>query len=376
MFFHTLKYAIKSTIRTKELIFWSFIFPFILGTLFYCAFGNAFKSTEVFTKIPVAVVGDTNKTFNEVMDSLSGNRDDALFAVTYTDEADAKKRLENKEISGIFFAGETITLTVKENGMNQTVMTVFLNQYLQTENTIQNVISENPAAVQSAISALNSKVLNYTDVDTANGNMDAYVQYFYALIAMSCLYASFLSLDRTVKLQADLSPLGQRRGVAPVNKYISIASEFTSCLIIQFLIECMLLVYLTVILKIDFGDRIPQMLMLMFFGDAIGVSFGIFIGAIPRISEGVKIGISTSTCMLFCFCSGLMFSGMRLLIEHVFPLFNRVNPAALIVDSFYALNVYDTYERFTVNMIILAVMALILCIASVYMTRRNKYASL
>ncbi|MDD4698869.1 MAG: ABC transporter permease [Oscillospiraceae bacterium] len=378
MFFHTLKYSLKSTVRTKEITFWTLLFPFVLGTLFFLAFGNAFESTEVFSKIPVAVVETDNKNsaFSEILKSFSTEAEDSLFVTTFTDEKYAKQSLKNNDVTGIFFVGDEITLTVKEDGLYQTVLKVFLEQYQQTENTINEIISVNPSGVQSAINVLSNDTNYYNFVDTARGAMDPYVQYFYALIAMSCLYACFLSLDRTVKLQADLSPLGQRRGVAPTRKLTVIASEFMSCLLIQFLVECALLIYLTVILKIDFGNRIPQMLLLMFFGSAFGVALGVFIGAIPRISEGVKTGISTSVCMILSFCSGLMFSGMRLLIEHTFPIFNRLNPAALIVDSFYALNVFDTYERFATNMITLAFMTLILCVASVFMTRRNKYASL
>ena len=55
---------------------------------------------------------------------------------------------------------------------------------------------------------------------------------------------------------------------------------------------------------------------------------------------------------------------------------NRINPAALISDSLYALNMYPSLTRFARNMGILAVMTLVLCFISGLILRRSDYASL
>ena len=64
------------------------------------------------------------------------------------------------------------------------------------------------------------------------------------------------------------------------------------------------------------------------------------------------------------------------MIEHNVPIINRINPAALIVDSLYALNIYDTYDRYIQNIVVLAIMSVILLSVSFLILRRNKYASL
>ena len=56
MFFHLYKYRLLKLIRTKELFFWSMIFPIFLGTLFYLCLGNFMNGFESFKVIPVAVV--------------------------------------------------------------------------------------------------------------------------------------------------------------------------------------------------------------------------------------------------------------------------------------------------------------------------------
>ena len=40
MLFHNIKYTFLSMIRTKEVIFWSLVFPLALATFMYLAFGK------------------------------------------------------------------------------------------------------------------------------------------------------------------------------------------------------------------------------------------------------------------------------------------------------------------------------------------------
>ena len=91
---------------------------------------------------------------------------------------------------------------------------------------------------------------------------------------------------------------------------------------------------------------------------------------------GAKTGILTGVSLLLSMMSDLMVAGVRDGIEHTVPIINDINPAALIVDSFYALNVYDTYERFAGNLFMLLIVTTILAVVSILLVRRNRYASL
>ena len=44
MFYHNFKYSLKILLKNKSLIFWTFAFPILLGTLFNMAFSNIEKS--------------------------------------------------------------------------------------------------------------------------------------------------------------------------------------------------------------------------------------------------------------------------------------------------------------------------------------------
>ena len=71
-----------------------------------------------------------------------------------------------------------------------------------------------------------------------------------------------------------------------------------------------------------------------------------------------------------------MMGTMRMVVEKYAPFVNRINPAALISDSFYALNNYDTLTRYTGNILTLLFMTVLFLIISILVTRRKTYASL
>ena len=71
-----------------------------------------------------------------------------------------------------------------------------------------------------------------------------------------------------------------------------------------------------------------------------------------------------------------MISGIKGVIEKTVPIVNDISPAALITDAFYALNVYDTYERFFVDVLSLAGSTVLLGGISIWRVRRNRYASI
>ena len=79
MFGHVFKYGLKSLLRTKEVLFWSLVFPFALCTLMYLAFGEIFETTEKFQAVPVAIVEEQqNMILTGMLTALSEERDHHL----------------------------------------------------------------------------------------------------------------------------------------------------------------------------------------------------------------------------------------------------------------------------------------------------------
>ena len=79
--------------------------------------------------------------------------------------------------------------------------------------------------------------------------------------------------------------------------------------------------------------------------------------------------------MVMSILSDLCINGIKYEIQQHVPIINKLNPAALISDSFYALNVYSDHQVFTENIVIMAIEAVVLITVGILMVRRNRYAS-
>lgn len=377
MFFHVFRYGMKSVFRAKEILFWNLIFPFALSTFMYLAFGGIFDATEKFEVIPVAVVKEQeNQVLEQVFAGISEPGDNQLIEITETDEEQAKKLLEDEKVTGIIYVNEESRLMVRESGIHETMLQTVLERISQSSETIVNIVQKHPENLQKVIEGMSQEVTYSVSKNYGTGNQDNLVNYFYAIFAMTCLFASFASCDRSCKIQADVCALGQRRGVTPVPKMMIILTEFLVCELMQFLISCLLFVYLRYVLQIQVGDNVAGILILLLLASSLGTMLGIFVGSLPKVRQEMKIGILVSVTLFLCMLSDLMMAGLRDFIEHHVPIVNDINPAALICDSFYALNVYEGYGRFAGNMVLLVVITVILTILSYLVVRRNKYASL
>ena len=107
----------------------------------------------------------------------------------------------------------------------------------------------------------------------------------------------------------------------------------------------------------------------------IGLAIGVIVGAISKLAEGTKIGIVIGISMVMSILSDLCINGIKYEIQQHVPIINKLNPAALISDSFYALNVYSDHQVFTENIVIMTIEAVVLIAVGILMVRRNRYAS-
>ena len=379
MFFHNFKYAIISLIKSKTALFWTLVFPIALATFMYMAFENIFEVDELFSAIPVAVVEETSETEEQmglsvVLDQLANGGEDALLKITKTDQQTAEELLASEDILGIYYLEEE-RLVVGENSANATILSMILEQYMQMKNLCGDLQESNPEYVMQAIQRISERKTSIVEKSTTNGCQNNIYNYFYAIFAMSCMFAAFSSVEKISKMQANTSSLGIRRSLSPNHKMVMVLSEYLALWILQFFVEIIALVYMTV-LGVDFGDKYPAIALTLFVGSGIGLSMGVITGSLRGLREKAKIGITTTISMLLSILADLCVGGIKDLVEHHFPILNRINPAVLLSDCFYALNVYDNYDRFLKNIGILSGMAVLLLVVSMCLVRRNRYASL
>ena len=377
MLFHNIKYTFLSMIRTKEVIFWSLVFPLVLTTFMYLAFGKINEVTENLETIDVAVVESVqNEMFDKILVEVS-NGESPLLNPMKMNSQDAVSALDGEEVDGIIHVDDTISLSVRENGLNATILSSFVDRYLQNEATLTQIAKNNPLALNSAIEALSDDTSYFKEEKLTDGNTDNLSNYFYAVFAMSCLFASFTGISSMFSIQGNLSPLGQRRCVAPTKKLHVVLTLFLTNEIVQFAIELITFAYMSLVLGLDLSNKYPALFLLLFVASSFGLTMGMFIGSLKKpVTEGAKMGIGVAISMALSVMADLCVSGLMNTIEHTVPIINRLNPAALISDSFYALNTYSDYSRYTSNMVSLSAMTLILFTLTILTVRRNRYASI
>lgn len=376
MFFHQYKYRIKFFLHTPTILFWGLFFPMLLGTLFQSTFGGAMSSHEGFKAIPIAVVTDSTAAnsakFLAVTKELAGK----MFEIHEVTYEEAKKLLSEEEVTGIIMNSSTREMIVSSSGFNESILKQFLDEYLRFEQYMTEVVTSFPDKVTQAASAIQSNESFMKSISLKGDELDASIQYFYALIAMVCLFGSYLGLANARDIQANLSANAARRCVSASPKFRLVCADSLAALTLHISELVIVWVYLRFLLGVNIGEQPIAYFSICFIGSIIGITLGQFIGIAFRGSEAAKEGILTAVSLSMSFLSGLMFAQMKDIVQKNVPILNAINPAALITDAFYSLTVFDDYSRFYQSLITLIIISAILLTGSIILVRREKYESI
>lgn len=376
MFLRTLSYALIRSVRQKEMIFWTILFPIILGTLFTAVLGDLNEREFMFQQIPVACVAgkEPQQEFDTLLKELE--EEEKLIKVQYLEQDQAEELLEKGKIKGIFQNDGEITLIVTEEGTDTSILNSIQQQYQQVVRAFSNIAAEHPEKIEAAAKSVGEQ-WNYLKENSITAkDMDMIKNFFYALLAMNCLYASFTGVICAIEYKANLSPLGARRVVASTNRFVILLAEVCAKIMVQFGCTVVSICYLQYAMKVHMGDDVLRIALILLAGNAFGVMTGFFIGSIGKMKQTVKEGLCVCITMLCCFLAGLMVENMYQMVEESAPIINRINPAALIVRAFYSLNIYENYTRYYQCIFMLFAMTGVLCIGSYLMVRRERYASI
>ncbi len=372
---HLMRYNLMVKIKCMNVIFWPLVFPLILATLFYFAFGTMEEADFETVQTVVVKEADADTVFLEFLENME-KEESHLVEIREMSEQEALFALEEKKASGIYFVGEIPTLTVAGSGIQESILQSLLESYENGKQTLQLVAEKHPEGLPQAIKQMETYEELVNQVSLGGRTTDGNAQFFYALIAMACLYGAFIGMDASLNIQANLTPLAARRCVTPTHKLKLILTEMLSCFLLHYVNVLILLAYLRYVLKMDFQGQMAQMLLISLIGSMIGVSMGIFIGSFGKMGEGVKVGILLGVSMTGSFLAGLMNADMKYMVEQHAPLVNRINPAAVITDAFYCINVYDDSVRFSRSLVTLSCMCVVLTLVSFLLIRRERYDSL
>jgi ABC-2 type transport system permease protein len=379
MFWHVFYYSIKTTIRDKQLIFWTLFFPVIMATFFGIAFTNISQTAD-FKAIPMGVV-ETEKykedtRLQDLIDSHSDDEDPMFYLSVFQDEAGAKAALKEKSIQGYIVVDDTIQLAVAGSDINEAIMKQFFDYYLQMTSATERILADDPMYGLGMEEVLGKEIVYVQEEESQTNTPDSALTYYYALIAMTCLYAAFHGIKQVSMVQANQSSEAARVSLSPTNKLKVFFASILSVLVVQFLSILLLLLYMHFVQGVDFGNNIPYILLASAVGCLFGISFGSFVGIVLKTGEGIKTAVIISFTMTMSYFAGLMSSTVKFDTVKNMPFMAYANPANLIADSFYSLYYYNTYDRFFQNVSILLGISIVLIIGVTLIMRRQQYESL
>lgn len=377
MFTHIFINRLKCLLRERETMFWTMLFPIFLSIFFYMALSNV-NSGEVFNAINIAIVDDANYQndyFKEALNSASQG-EKRLFNLTVTSKEKAEQLLNNNSIKGYIIVEDPIKLVVKESGTYQSIIKSFIDSYMQTFSSINSILRQNPTGVQKLLDSVEDRHQYTKEGSATNTEPNNVTLYFYTLIAMACMYGGFFGMREITDIQADISPLAARVNIAPVHKLKTFLYSMCASLVIHLVEMFLLLLFLRFILNIDFGAKTGYVILTAIIGSITGLSFGAFVSALVKKSENTKIAVMLAVSMIGSFFAGMMAPEMKYIIAQKAPILSYLNPVNLITDAFYCLYYFDTFTRYTINIILLCIFILVFCTGTYFIIRRRKYASL
>ena len=420
MFLHNLKYNFKILTHNKPLLFWNFIFIIAMSIFFRLTFSNVYN-TETFSTLNIAVVKNdeyqkdqyfSHAISNLEKTNLSGSTIDSekdttnpqkLLQISYvntTKEADAL--LENKQVIGtIEIKNLQPILKFKSTGIRETILKKIIEELLDKRTLYNNLLSEiqpqitqqikqsikNPnkvdfkqiesqinQSINSKIKELNQNILSFNSIFSKK--LDYTIIEYFTLIAMSCFSSAYFSIFLISSILANMSEHGKRISVSPVKKRTLVLSSMLSAFITHLILLCLIFSFNIFILKVDYGQNLPEIIFISILGSIAGISFGLLIGSLIKTSYEIKINLTTFFQLFCCFLSGMMGPSIKYLVDTNFPLINHLNPANMIVDGLYSLQIYDNLNRYNFNIISLILFSAFCLIISVIVIRKQKYAQL
>lgn len=137
---HLIKYNLLIKLRNFNMVFWPLVFPLIMATFFFFAFGNL--NDADFETVQVALVKESaNPVFVFFLDQVQSG-DSELIALHEMSEKDALDALSQKKISGIYYEQAIPGLTLNGQGIPESILQSVLESYENNLHTLQTILKK------------------------------------------------------------------------------------------------------------------------------------------------------------------------------------------------------------------------------------------
>ncbi len=212
--------------------------------------------------------------------------------------------------------------------------------------------------------------------DASSSNMSYTMIEYYTLIAMACLYSSMIAMFITNYKLANMKAVGKRIVVSPSHKISGLFGSFVASYLVGAIGLFLLFLYTIFVLKVDYGNRLWPVILIACIGLIAGQMLGLSVAALIKSNENTKTGVLVALSMFGSFLSGMMGITMKYVIDTNLPILNLVNPVAMITDGLYSLYYYESFSRYSFDLLSLILFSLLMIIVSFRGLRRQQYDSI
>lgn len=408
--------TMKTNLRNKASLFWLIVFPLVLATLFTGMFSNLAKGYDV-QAMPLAIIENNNwkqaAGASAFIDALSdkatqtaqsqpeqsSNHIATLINATTVDSIDqARKALADGTVDGYVLVDKDGLLELSlasgvadsagdamSSGSAKAITIAALDGaidlYNRTDVMTRKLLEQNSQAATSRAfwSSLDDVTSMTHEVQLTNFKPDVMARYYYAMLGMACLMAMGYSISAVTTAQANLSALGLRRSIAPLNRVTQLMAGFLASWLCSGVSLLIALAYVRYVCGIEIGGREPAAVLAVAVASFMACAFGTMIGAIPKLPQGVKMGLTSAIPCALSLFSGL-YGGFAMSlsdwITRNVPIFALLNPAQQVTNLFYGLLYYDSYRPFLNTCGVLLTMSAIFLVVSVIMLKEQRYEHL
>ena len=224
----------------------------------------------------------------------------------------------------------------------------------QKKDIFQTMLEKNNGSISVELMESLSESKEYIlDVSNGRDEADTSLPFFYSILGMACLYSASIGCLGLLNIQINQSPVAKRNCMAPVKKIKLMLSDFAAYGVMCNCIILIIFLFISKVIRVDFGNRHGLILLTSLVGSYTGLSFGYFIGAVIKSNMNIKFYLVTGISMLWSFMAGMMSNTIKYMINQHAWILNRLNPVNLITESYYKLYYYKDLDKYYENLILL-----------------------
>lgn len=347
--FRNILYQGRNFYRDKSFIFWSLLYPVIMAIFFYTAFSGIMDMD--FKNIEVGI--EEENPIRPVFESID------ILNINIIPEKDSIDKLNTGDIEG--FIDNNLNLSVKESGINQTIIKEILDQIKQM------------GELNVSFERFDFET-NY--VIDRNQKANSIIILFYSLIGMVSIYGVFPGIEIATTIQANLSNVAKRMNISPLRKGEFLFSGVIISLLLNIASNMLLLLFITYVLKIKLLIDIGPSALLIFVGNLFGITFGILVGVSNKLKLNAKIILSIAITLVLSFFSGMMNPEIKVMIDKSFPIIGKLNPISIITNNLYRINLLGNTNGLDIGIYTLLGWIAVLNLISYGFLRRKTYDSI